>query len=1183
MLDGSFVIHNVIGAGGQGLVFRLQHMEWNRDFALKLPQPKALQDPKSRELYLKEAEAWIRLGVHPHIVRCWFVRPIEGLPGLFLDFLSGGSLEEKIRSQAVVPGQWDRILTILIQVLEGLVHSHSKGMVHRDLKPENLMIHADGRVCLTDFGLVKMLGDPDLPDSCGGPLPTEAWLTAGAMGTPRYAAPEQWLNPAAVNQTTDLYSLGVIMFELMCGQRPFDSPEERFDSTQIIQRHLGDVPPDPYSIRNDVPPEMAELCLRLMAKTPSERPQSAEVVLAELWRILNSRGLGHHQRPAPVPVGERPDFLNNAAVSLYSLGKTEKARELLLKGLMLESGHPECLYNLIQLDRREGKLEREGAIRMLKRSKAFFGLALLYLEASQGKQAAEVLSRIPEGEKSGLLHRLAGDAHMYAGEFDAALGCYQKAAERMPSDVPTKIRRELASRQTIESDGRILFPALGSSYRNRNLRPDMKIALSPDAEMLLALDDSEVFGLSVRDGRVLKQAKRGLYAAPVLWSATHRSILILQDRGALEIWSLDEFRMVSRIEGKLLACDSRLRRLLVKTAEGLLLLDRTQQQATPLELPSDLRQPLLAEFLHDETRLVLLAESGHLFVIDSSGRPTPVHWPPFVEEAERVAQICCGQDLLAVCYRTILLRCYCPGERKVSTEQELGFLPTSLQSDSTGTLLVASSPNAHAVLRRDGVKLVGGPGPIALDADKKQCLLWAEGRLHLYQLSPFQLLRAWEEAVPQPRQLQFSRDGRRALSLDEEGEYRVWEVDEESRVFERNLLMTPGQTYPQLIAGYAEYQAELGEALQLFEEKRFFDSYQSLQRARSISGFQQAEEALHLQWALCAELQRDGLEAFWERLSFPDIVSGQLTSDGRRLLLATDHAVEIFAISGPKLESQLKFEPEFPIFSVLFLRDGSENGLITVFGIDGEVAYYDGAGGDLKYFDKLKTGRLSSVQTQAELALIQNSSGQAFAFELGTGRLSEPLPLMERSLKQSFILSNQQALLVTYQGPLMADLSKAKSSFKSPMAVEDSKKQICFCADPPGCKLRLVGFTDGTLCVGHRKGGRPLFTFHQESGAVGGAAVNLQTALGVSVGTEGEITLFDLSDGQVLESFRAHDEAIVDLSMTTDGRYLTTRSAAGHFRLWEVSWVLSDRVGAREVEWLGSSAMSRLGKLFRGK
>ena len=416
-----------------------------------------------------------------------------------------------------------------------------------------------------------------------------------------------------------------------------------------------------------------------------------------------------------------------------------------------------------------------------------------------------------------------------------------------------------------------------------------------------------------------------------------------------------------------------------------------------------------------------------------------------------MAQICCGQDLLAVCYRTILLRCYCPGERKVSTEQELGFLPTSLQSDSTGTLLVASSPNAHAVLRRDGVKLVGGPGPIALDADKKQCLLWAEGRLHLYQLSPFQLLRAWEEAVPQPRQLQFSRDGRRALSLDEEGEYRVWEVDEESRVFERNLLMTPGQTYPQLIAGYAEYQAELGEALQLFEEKRFFDSYQSLQRARSISGFQQAEEALHLQWALCAELQRDGLEAFWERLSFPDIVSGQLTSDGRRLLLATDHAVEIFAISGPKLESQLKFEPEFPIFSVLFLRDGSENGLITVFGIDGEVAYYDGAGGDLKYLDKLKTGRLSSVQTQAELALIQNSSGQAFAFELGTGRLSEPLPLMERSLKQSFILSNQQALLVTYQGPLMADLSKAKSSFKSPMAVEDSKKQICFCA--PGLQV----------------------------------------------------------------------------------------------------------------------------------
>ena len=1158
-------------------------MEWNRDFALKLPQPKALQDPKSRELYLKEAEAWIRLGVHPHIVRCWFVRPIEGLPGLFLDFLSGGSLEEKIRSQAVAPGQWDRILTILIQVLEGLVHSHSKGMVHRDLKPENLMIHADGRVCLTDFGLVKILGDPELSESFDGPLPADAWLTAGAMGTPRYAAPEQWLNPAAVNQTTDIYSLGVIMFELLCGQRPFDSPEERFNSTQIIQRHLGDAPPDPYSIRDDIPPEMAELCLRMMAKTPSERPQSAEIVLTELWRMLNSRGLGHHQRPAPVPVGERPDFLNNAAVSLYSLGRTEKARELLLKGLMLESGHPQCLYNLIQLDRREGKLEREEAIRRLKRSKAFFGLALLYLESSQGKKAAEVLNRIPQTEKSGLLHRLEGDAQMYAGEFDAALGCYQRAAERMPNDLPTRLRAELASHKTIESDGRILFPPLGSSYRNRNLRPGMKIAISPDAEMLLALDDSEVFGLSARDGRVLKQAKRGLYAAPVLWSATHRSILILQDRGAFEIWSLDEFRMVSRIEGKVLACDRRLRRLLVKTGDGLLLLDRTQQQAAPLVLPPELQRPLLAEFLHDETRLCLFAESGRLFIVDSSTQTTPVHWPPLVEDSHKVAHLCCGLDLLAACYRTTLLRIYSTQERTVSTEQELGFLPTSLQCDRSGTLIVASSPTAHAVLRKDGVSLVGGPGPVALDADKKQCLLWAEGRLHLYGLKPFQLLRAWEEPVPQPRQLELSQDGRRALSLDEEGEYRVWEVDEESRVFERNLLMTPGQTYPQLIAGYAEYQAELGEALQLFEGKRYFESYQSLQRARSISGFQQAEEALNLQWLLCAELQREGLEAAWERLSFPDIVSGQLTNDGRRLLLATGHTVELFALSGPKLESQLKLEPEFQIFSVHFLRDGSESGLVTVFGMDGEIGYYDGRSGELKYQDRLRTGRLLSVRIQADLALLQNSSGQAFTFELGTGKLSEPLPLMERSLKQSFILSGSQAVLVTYQGPLMTDLSKTQTSFRSPMTLEENKKEICFCADPPDSKLRLVGFTDGTLSVGRRKGGRPLFTFHHENGPVSGAAVNLQTALGASVGTEGEITLFDLSDGQVLESFKAHDEAIVDLSMTSDGRYLTTRSAAGHFRLWEVSWLLSDRAGAREVEWLGSSAMSRLGKLFRGK
>jgi serine/threonine protein kinase len=1183
VLDGRFVMNYVIGAGGQGMVFQLRHMEWNRDFALKLPKPEAVQDDKSRELFLKEAEAWIRLGVHPHIVRCWFVRPIGDLPGLFLDFMSGGSLENKIQSKAIVPGQWDRVLQILIQVLEGLIHAHSKGMVHRDLKPENLMIDGDGRVCITDFGLVKLLGDSELPDSFAGPLPADSWLTAGAMGTPRYAAPEQWLNPASVNQTTDLYSLGVIMFELLCGQRPFDSPDERFKSTQIIQRHLGDAPPDLFSIRDDIPPELAELCLRLLSKSQSERPQSAEIVLSTLWKQLNSRGLGNHERPSPIPSGERPDFLNNAAVSLYSLGKTEKARELFLKGLMLEAGHPQCLFNLIQLERREGKLDREEAIRRLKRAKAVFGLALLYIEAAQGKKAAEVLSRIPEDEKSGLLHRLEGDALMYAGEFGSALSSYQKAALQMPNDLPTKLRKNLAENKTIQANGRVYFPPSGSSYQSRNQRPGVDISLSPDGEMILALDDSEVFGLSIQDNKILQQAKRGLYATPVLWSDAHRSILLIQDRRAFEIWSLNEFRMLSRIEGKVLARDHELRRLLALTEDGFLLFDRNRQQATPLALTPELQvsPPILAEFDYDESRLVLLTQVGRLFALGTSAQITPIHWPHSIEDPDKVGHMCWGQDLVAVSYRSTLLRCFCLQKKRIAAEQELGFLPTSLECDGSGSLILASSPKTHVILEKDGRTVTGGPGPVALDVSKERCLIWTDEHLHLYQLNPYQYLRTWEEAVPRPHVLRFSRDGRRAMSLDEDGECRVWEVDEESRVFERNMLMAPGQTYPEIIAGFGEYLSEFERALQLFKDKDFRESWKSLRRARKVAGFQQAEEALELQWALCAELQRDGLEAIWERLYISDTVSGQLSADCRHLLLAQEHTVELFEISGPRIESELKFDPGFRLFSAHFLRDGSESGLIICFGLDGELGYYSAENGELKYKDKLKTGRLSAVQFYLELALLQNSSGQAFTLELGTAKMSESLPLMERTLKRAFLLENKRALLVTYHGSLMTDLRKKKSSPGLPAQLEIQKEEISFCADPHRSKLRIIGLSNGTLIMTNQKGGRPLFTFEQENGAVSAAAINLETALGVSVSTEGGITFFDLSTGEVLERIVAHAEGVADLSITQDGRYVTTRSVGGHFRLWEVSWSLSNRLGSREIEWLRGSTLDKLGNLFR--
>lgn len=1182
VLDGRFVIHSLIGSGGQGRVYKLRHLEWNRDFALKLPLPKVVRSQRARELFLKEAEAWIRLGVHPNIVRCWFVRPVGELPGLFLDLMEGGSLGSKLKSKAVQPGQWDLILRVLLQVLEGLCQAHAKGMVHRDLKPENLMIHSDGRVCITDFGLVKTLDEAEPAEGLEEPLPVNSSVTVGAMGTPRYGAPEQWLNPGSVSTATDLYSLGCVMFELMCGRGPFETPGERTNSLGIIERHISVPPPDPRSICEDVPPEMAELCLHMLSKAPQQRPSSAESVLAQLTQLFNSRGQAAYQRPAAIPAGEHPDLLNNAAASLHSLGKTKKARELLLKGLMLEAGHPECLYNLIQLDRRQGKLGLEEAVRRLERAKAHFGLALLHIEVGQGNRAAWLLGRLPAEQKSGLLHRLEGDALMYAGEFDFAFSSYEKAAELMPNDLPTAFRKRLAERKTTRASGHVYFPQLSSYNRGRSHRPSVQLALSPDAEMLLALDESEVMGLCIHEKRVLKQAKRELYAGPVLWSDAHKSHLLIQDRSAFEIWSLDEFRMLNRMDGVVLARDDHLHRLLALTKDGLLLINLDQQQATQVALPAnvELSPRLIAAFSHDGAGLGLLLPDGRLASLNSSAQLVPLSWP-WVKKPDSVAQLCLGTSWVAVVHRSSHLHCFCLQSQTVSAEIELGFLPTSLDCDESGALIIASSDKAHLIMNKDGLVLAQGTGPCALEASKRRGVVWSDSRLRLYQMKPFQRLRTWEEEVPQPRRLQFSRDGRRALSQDETGEYRVWEVDEENRVFERNLLMTPGQSYSEIISSYQQYQADYQRAVQLFEEREFFRSYQTLTSARQVTGFHQAEEALELQWALARELQREGLEAIWERLFIPDTLSGELSPDSRYLLLAQQQNVELFEISGPRIESLLKLEPSYQPISAHYMEASSDVALIMVLGQDGELTFHRADTGDVHFETRLKTGRIAGVQYGARSALLQNTSSQVFHLDLSSAQMSGAIPLHGSPLVRAFLLDHEQALLVTHHRNLMADLSNNTSKPGLPAKLEDIQQQISFCKDSSDGKLRMTGFRDGTLAWSEAKTGRSLYSVEQKDGAVSASVVNLETALGVSVSEKGGITFFDLSAGVVLDRFIAHADGVTDLSITENGRYITTRSSSGQFRLWEMSWLLSERPGQCEIDWLPKSTLGKLTSFFR--
>ena len=158
VIDGKYEVLAEVGRGGMGAVYKVRHREWDVHLAVKMPLAHLMANPDSKARFIREAQTWVDLGLHPNIVQCWYVRELGGVPRVFADYMSGGSLRDWIRNGKVKPGEWEKILDLVIQACEGLEYAHGKGVVHRDVKPSNLLMDEDGRLCVTDFGLVKVAG-----------------------------------------------------------------------------------------------------------------------------------------------------------------------------------------------------------------------------------------------------------------------------------------------------------------------------------------------------------------------------------------------------------------------------------------------------------------------------------------------------------------------------------------------------------------------------------------------------------------------------------------------------------------------------------------------------------------------------------------------------------------------------------------------------------------------------------------------------------------------------------------------------------------------------------------------------------------------------------------------------------------------------------------------------------------
>jgi len=260
-----YVLKSKLGVGGRGAVFGAMDLELDELVAIKVIHPTGVTE-QSVAQFRQELKLARKL-THPNIIRLHDLGEAEGLHFITMEYLDGRDLDAVLQ-EAKGGVDVDFVLDVSSQVCDGLAAAHDLGVIHRDIKPSNVMLLGDGTVKLLDFGIAKLMA-------------VEGMTRTGlAYGTPLYMSPEQIRGSRDLDHRSDLYSLGCLMFTLLCGRVPFEA-EEAFE---LLMAHVSRPPPRPSELRPDLPPGLEPIVLKLLRKEPDERFASC----AELKRAIEA-------------------------------------------------------------------------------------------------------------------------------------------------------------------------------------------------------------------------------------------------------------------------------------------------------------------------------------------------------------------------------------------------------------------------------------------------------------------------------------------------------------------------------------------------------------------------------------------------------------------------------------------------------------------------------------------------------------------------------------------------------------------------------------------------------------------------------------------------------------------------------------------------------------------------------
>ncbi len=269
LLSGKYVLREIIGMGGMSIVYRAWDTKHDREVAVKVLRPEFSADAEFVRRFNQEAQAASRMS-HPNIVGMYDLGQDGDLRYIVMEYVRGTTLKEIIRQEAPMSAQ--RAVQITLRILSAVNHAHNNHIVHRDIKPQNILVQEDGSIKVADFGIARLTTNATLTSSFGNML-----------GSVHYFSPEQASGELA-DEKSDLYSVGVVFYELITGHVPFEGESP----VSVALKHVSEPPLDPREINPDVSKALSEVALKALSKAPQDRYQSATDMAADLKKALKN-------------------------------------------------------------------------------------------------------------------------------------------------------------------------------------------------------------------------------------------------------------------------------------------------------------------------------------------------------------------------------------------------------------------------------------------------------------------------------------------------------------------------------------------------------------------------------------------------------------------------------------------------------------------------------------------------------------------------------------------------------------------------------------------------------------------------------------------------------------------------------------------------------------------------------